>query len=243
MEKSARDLMIAADLSGSMEAKDFSTEQGEKINRLEAVKRVLEEFARQREGDRLGLIVFGDAAYLQAPFTTDKDTWLTLLAETEIAMAGPSTVIGDAIGLAISTFEGADTDNRVLIVLTDGNDTGSKVPPIDAARVARAHDVKIYTIAIGDPKTVGEDAMDIETLERVSEITHGAYFEALDREALEQAYKQIEALEPELYESLSYRQRSSLFHYPLAVIAMMYLFALPVLWLRGVFLRERVVDA
>lgn len=242
IEKSARDLMVAVDLSGSMEAKDFSAANGKNINRLQAVKLVLEEFSQRRSGDRLGLIVFGNAAYLQAPFTTDKDTWLTLLQETEIAMAGPSTAMGDAIGLAINTFENAETDNRVLIVLTDGNDTGSRVPPVDAARVAHAHAVKIYTIAIGDPKTVGEDAMDIETLQQVSEITGGTYFEALNREALEQAYKEIEALEPSLYQSLSYRPRSSLFHYPLAVIAVMYLLVLPALVLISTARRRRLVN-
>ncbi|MDX2350679.1 MAG: VWA domain-containing protein [Porticoccus sp.] len=241
MDKSARDLMVAVDLSGSMEATDFTTQSGDKINRLEAVKLVLEEFSQRRKGDRLGLIVFGDAAYLQAPFTTDKGTWLTLLQETEIAMAGASTAMGDAIGLAISSFEASETDNRVLIVLTDGNDTGSKVPPVDAARVAKAHDVKIYTIAIGDPKTIGEDAMDTDTLSRMSEISGGAYFEALDREAMERAYTEIEALEPELYQSLSYRPRSSLFHYPLAALAIMYLFFLPVLALVSAMQRKRVV--
>lgn len=241
IDKSARDLMVAVDLSGSMEVKDFSTDGGKKIDRLQAVKVVLQDFAQRRENDRLGLIVFGSAAYLQAPFTTDKETWLTLLEETEIAMAGPSTVMGDAIGLAISVFKGSQSDNRVLIVLTDGNDTGSKVPPIDAARVAKAHDVKIYTIAIGDPETVGEDAMDVDTLARISEITGGAYFEALDREALEQAYVAIEAMEPELYESLSFRPRQSLFHYPLIAIAILYLLGLPALVLAGNIQRRKVI--
>ncbi len=241
IDKSARDLMIAADLSGSMEVKDFSTGDGEKINRLDAVKRVLAEFAQRRAGDRLGLIVFGDAAYLQAPFTTDKETWLTLLSETEIAMAGPSTMMGDAIGLAISAFKGSDSNNKVLIVLTDGNDTGSRVPPVDAARVAKAHDVKIYTIAIGDPETVGEDAMDIDTLTEISQITGGAYFEALDRSVLEEAYLQIESMEPELYESLSYRPRQSVFHYPLAAIAIIYAIAMPLMALTGSIQRRKVV--
>ncbi|ARN75761.1 vWA domain-containing protein [Oceanicoccus sagamiensis] len=242
IDKSARDLMIAADLSGSMEVKDFTTSAGEKINRLDAVKRVLAEFAQRRAGDRLGLIVFGDAAYLQAPFTSDKETWLTLLSETEIAMAGPSTMMGDAIGLAISSFKGSDTKNKVLIVLTDGNDTGSRVPPVDAARVAKAHEVKIYTIAIGDPETVGEDAMDIDTLKEISNITGGAYFEALDRSALEDAYRQIEAMEPELYESLSFRPRQSIFHYPLAAIAILYAVSLPLMALSGSMQRRKVIN-
>jgi Ca-activated chloride channel family protein len=241
INKSARDLMVAVDLSGSMETEDFTTGQGEKINRLVAVKQVLTEFSQRRESDRLGLIVFGSAAYLQAPFTTDKDTWLTLLEETEIAMAGASTAMGDAMGLAISAFENSETDNRVLIVLTDGNDTGSRVPPVDAARVADARDVKIYTVAIGDPETIGEDAMDIDTLKQISEITGGAYFEALDRQALERAYLEIESLEPTLYQSLSYRPRSSLFHYPLAVLAIMYLILLPSWILLSVLRRRRVL--
>ena len=141
----------------------------------------------------------------------------------------------------ISTFMGSETENRVLIVLTDGNDTGSKVPPIEAARVAEAHDVTIYTIAIGDPETVGEDAMDTDTLTEMSDITEGAYFEALDREALERAYLEIEALEPELYESLSYRPRTSMFHYPLAALASMYILGLPLLALAGFFRRRKVV--
>lgn len=239
IERSARDLMIAVDLSGSMEATDFTTDDGQSVNRLQAVKYVLGEFAQRREGDRLGLIVFGDAAYLQAPFTDDKDTWLTLLDETEIAMAGPSTAMGDAIGLAISTFESSDTDNRVLILLTDGNDTGSKVPPIDAAKIAEAYDVKVYTIGIGDPQTIGEEALDVGTLNRIADITHGSYYEALDRESLSAAYQDIEALEPQLYESLSYRPRSSLFHYPLAFIVLVYLVALPALMWKGLFGRRK----
>lgn len=239
INQSARDLMIAVDLSGSMEKRDFSTIDGQQINRLQAVKVVLEEFAQRRQGDRLGLIVFGDGAYLQAPFTTDKATWLTLLRETQIGMAGASTAIGDAIGLAISHFEASDTDNRVLILLTDGNDTVSKLPPIDAARVAHAYRVKIYTIAIGDPQTQGEEAMDVDSLQRVATLSQGAYFEAISREQLEQAYSAIEALEPELYQSLSYRPRSSLFHYPLAVMAVMYLLVLPLLVLANAIKRRR----
>ncbi len=241
VKKSARDLMVAVDLSGSMEAEDFITADGKKVNRLQAVKSVLDEFSKRRDSDRLGLILFGSAAYLQVPFTTDRDTWLTLLNESEISMSGPSTAMGDAIGLAISHFENSATEHRVLLVLTDGNDTSSRVPPIDAARVASAHHVKVYTIAIGDPATVGEEAMDVETLQKVAEITHGAYFEALDREALESAYKHIDALEPQLYDTLSYRPRHSLFHYPLAVIAMLYLLLLPLLVLAGVLGRRKVI--
>ena len=223
-QKSGRDLMVAVDLSGSMEARDFTLPSGETIDRLEAVKVVLEELASRRESDRLGLIVFGAAAYLQTPFTDDHQVWLQLLEETEIGMAGPSTVFGDAIGLAIKLFSESDSDSKVLIMLTDGNDTGSTVPPIDAAKVAAANDIRIYTIAIGDPTTVGEDALDMDTIDRVSEIAEGRSFQALDREEMRQAYLTIGELEPELYESISFRPRESLHWLPMVLITLLYLF-------------------
>ncbi len=221
-QKSGRDLMIAVDLSGSMQTRDFILPDGKTVDRLEAVKHLLEGLASQRESDRLGLIVFGNAAYLQTPFTDDHEVWAQLLMETEIGMAGQSTVFGDAIGLAIKLFKESDSDNRVLIILTDGNDTGSTVPPIDAAKVAAAHDIRIYTIAIGDPTTVGEEALDIKTLQRVSEVTGGQYFQALDREQLGRAYQAIGELEPELYESISFRPRESLHWVPVGLVMILY---------------------
>ncbi len=242
-DKSARDLMIAVDLSGSMEVADFKTADGENITRLQAVKTVLQEFVDQREHDRLGLIVFGDAAYLQAPFTEDHDAWMTLLQETEIGMAGQSTMFGDAIGLAIKLFEKTDTDNRVLIVLTDGNDTGSRVPPVDAAKVAHQYDITIYTIAIGDPATIGEEALDLEVLQRIAELTNGGYFQALDRKQLESAYQAINALEPEQYETLSYRPRRQLFHYPVSIVIGIYLAFFATMTLSSIYQRRRNQNA
>ena len=138
-------------------------------------------------------------------------------------MAGPSTVFGDAIGLAIKLFSESESDNRVLIMLTDGNDTGSTVPPIDAAKVAAANDIRIYTIAIGGPTTVGEDALDMDTINRVSEIAGGRSFQALDREAMRQAYITIGELEPELYESISFRPKQSMHWVPLVIVTLLYL--------------------
>jgi Ca-activated chloride channel family protein len=221
-EKSGRDLMIAVDLSGSMEARDFAAPNGETLNRLEAVKLVLEELSAERASDRLGLIVFGSAAFLQTPFTDDHQVWSQLLAETAIGMAGQSTVFGDAIGLSIKLFKESESSNRVLIMLTDGNDTGSTVPPIDAAKVAKTHNIRIYTIAIGDPAAVGEDAIDLETIARVSQITGGQDFQALDQAALEKAYKTIAELEPSLYETVSYRPKSSLHWLPIGLALILY---------------------
>ena len=244
-EKSARDLMIAVDLSGSMSVEDFTlptTKNGtdgnttkktlstinksEKVNRLVAVKHVLNDFVKGREHDRLGLILFGDAPYLQAPFTDDIATWQILLNESDIGMAGQSTAFGDAIGLAISVFEQSDTKNRVLIVLTDGNDTGSKVPPVEAAKVAAAHDIKIYTIAIGDPSAVGEEKVDLEVLAKMAEVTQGRSFQALNSDELSTVYAEIDKLEPQKFDSLSFRPRVSIHHYPIVLFVSIYLLAL-----------------
>jgi Ca-activated chloride channel family protein len=247
-EKSARDLMIAVDLSGSMSVEDFtlpqgisqnttdratnskttkdSSAKGEQVNRLVAVKHVLNTFVKNRKHDRLGLILFGDAPYLQAPFTDDIATWQTLLNESDIGMAGQSTAFGDAIGLAISVFEQSDTQNRVLIVLTDGNDTGSKVPPVEAAKVAAAHDIKIYTIAIGDPSAVGEEKVDLEVLEKMAKLTEGKSFQALDSDELSAVYAEIDLLEPQQFDSLSFRPRVSIHHYPIVLFVSIYLLAL-----------------
>ncbi|MFK8048510.1 MAG: VWA domain-containing protein [Halioglobus sp.] len=223
-KKSGRDLMIAVDLSGSMEAKDFKLPNGRTVDRLEAVKFLLGDLAEQRSSDRLGLLVFGSAAYLQTPFTDDHTVWTQLLQDTQIGMAGQSTVIGDAIGLAIKLFREGQSDNRVLIILTDGNDTGSVVPPIDAAKVAAVHNIRIYSIAMGDPTTVGEEAIDFKTIERIAQVTGGRAFEALDQVQLEQAYQTIGELEPELYETTSFRPRKSLHYLPIG-------FALTLFWI------------
>ncbi len=242
LEKTARDLMLAVDLSGSMDATDFLDATGAQTDRLSVAKDVLEEFAAGRKGDRLGLIVFGNAAYLQAPFTDDHETWLALLGESIVNMAGPSTALGDAIGLSIVHFRESKTENRVLIVLTDGNDTGSRVPPLDAAEVAKVEGVTIYTVAVGDPATVGEEALDMETLEAVARITGGASYVATNREALRETYQRIDALEPASYDSLSYRPRSALFHIPLAAFAVLYVIAMPLFTLAAHRKRRIVHD-
>ncbi|KGJ97925.1 vWA domain-containing protein [Colwellia psychrerythraea] len=249
-EKSARDLMIAVDLSGSMSVEDFTlpkminevtsdgnnsntiTDKKQHINRLVAVKQVLNNFVKGREHDRLGLILFGDAPYLQAPFTDDITTWQALLNESDIGMAGQSTAFGDAIGLAISVFEQSNTQNRVLIVLTDGNDTASKVPPVEAAKVAAAHDIKIYTIAIGDPSAIGEEKVDLDVLNEMAEITQGKSFQALNSDELLAVYAEIDKLEPQQFDSLSFRPRVSIHHYPIALFVSIYLLALFVVNLR-----------
>ncbi|UXI04549.1 VWA domain-containing protein [Photobacterium sp. TY1-4] len=232
-EKIGRDLMVVLDLSGSMAETDFSTPEGQQITRLDAAKHVLTDFVAERTGDRLGLILFGDAAFVQTPFTADLQAWQTLLDQTEVAMAGESTALGDAIGLAIKVFEDTPVDStlpdperqKVAIVLTDGNDTGSFVAPVDAAKVAAAKSVRIHVIAMGDPDTVGEQAMDMTIINRIARATGGQAFQAMDSQALQQAYDAINTLEPQLYESTTYRPKVSLHHALIIAVLLMYLVA------------------
>jgi Ca-activated chloride channel family protein len=132
-------------------------------------------------------------------------------------MLGPRTMLGDAMGLAINLFERSEVDERVLIVLTDGNDTGSLVPPERAAEIARDNDVVTYTIAIGDPTSVGEQALDEKTLESIANITGGSYFHANDREELEAIYTRLDEVNPRQVETQSYRPVTDMYQWPLAV--------------------------
>ncbi|TRX56493.1 vWA domain-containing protein [Thalassomonas sp. M1454] len=216
-KKSAREVMFALDLSGSMAEQDFTDQSGNKISRLEAAKAVLNEFASRRQHDRLGLILFADAPYLQAPFTQDIATWQQLLNQTKLGYAGFKTTFGDAIGLAIKIFQQDSNKQRVLILLTDGEDTGSAMPPAKAAEIAAQNDIKIYTIAVGDPSSKGDYKMDIKTLEKVASVTGGKNFQALNKEELSKAYDTIDKLEKELYEAASYRPRTSLHHWTIGI--------------------------
>jgi len=212
-----RDLMLLVDLSGSMEAEDFTNKEGNKVDRLTAVKEVLDEFLTRREGDRVGLIVFGNAAFTQVPFTQDLDATRILLEETTVRMAGPRTALGDAIGLAITLFEQSEVEERVIIALTDGNDTGSRVPPSEAARIATDNGIMIHMIGVGDPTSVGEEKLDEEALKSVASITGGRYFHAGDREALQEIYTELDRIDTRDVETATYRPRIDLFHWPLAL--------------------------
>ena len=216
--KEARDLMIAVDISGSMNTPDFTLPDGSRATRLEAVNHVLDDFVARRDGDRMGLIVFGSQAYLQTPFTPDLATVRALLKDAEVGMAGPQTAIGNAISLGVRLFEADSADSAessVLVLLTDGVDAGSTVTPIQAARVAtELQNVVIYTIGIGSTNAPGAD-LDEAMLTEIAEMTGGRYFNASDRTQLESAYETLEQLEPIEYEEASNRPTELLYHWPL----------------------------
>ena len=220
-----RDLLVALDLSGSMETRDFTAEDGSPVERLDAAKQVLDQFLARRDGDRVGLVFFGSAAFVQAPFTEDLDVVRELLDEAQVRMLGPRTVLGDAIGTAIRLFENSEVEERVLIALTDGNDTGSLVPPVRAAEIAADHGVTVHAIAMGDPAAAGEQALDEEALKAVAKATGGGYYHAEDRDELERVYRELDALNPRQVESSSYRPQRELYHWPLGlaiVVSLLY---------------------
>jgi Mg-chelatase subunit ChlD len=242
-----RDLLLAVDLSGSMEAEDFTDPQGQRIDRLSAVKQVLDEFLSRREGDRVGLLLFGSAPFIQVPFTEDLEVCRTLLQEAEVRMAGPQTMLGDAIGLAINVFDQSETRERTLILLTDGNDTESQVPPPRAAEIARDKGIVIHTVAMGDPETVGENELDEESLREIADITGGHYFRALDRNSLEGIYRQLDKIETHQVETLSYSPKRDLFHWPLGgfflLVVSFHLFKILRAVSRRIFIRARRIGA
>jgi len=212
--EAARDIMLAIDLSGSMDYADFPGEVGRNVRRLTAVQRVVDRFIAERETDRIGLIVFGNRAYLQLPFTRDVTTARALVDLMDVGMAGPKTAIGDAIGLAIRSFESSEVEQRLLILLTDGNDTASKMTPINAAEIARLNGVEIYAIGVGDPEAQGEDRVDFATLMTLAERTGGQFFKAEDEASLAEVYKRIDAMTPGEVYTQTWRPRESLVHWP-----------------------------
>jgi Ca-activated chloride channel homolog len=214
-EVSARDLILAVDISGSMDQTDFRMAGGKTIRRLDGVKSVLGNFISRRKGDRIALILFGSKAYVQVPFTQDLQTARTLLDQSEVGMAGQQTVIGDAIGLAIKTFESSKAQQKLVILLTDGNDTASRVPPEHAADIARQKGLVIYTIGFGDPNATGEDRVDLATLRQVASVTSGQFFRAEDGTQLEAIYADIDRLAPVKLETLTWRPRIPLYQWPL----------------------------
>ena len=222
-----RDILLAVDISGSMEREDMII-NGRQVNRLYAVKSVVSEFVNTREGDRLGLILFGERAYLQTPLTFDTKTLQDLLIEAQIGFAGNGTAIGDAIGLSVKKLKERPDSNRVLILLTDGSNTAGVLSPSEASDIAKKAKVKIYTIGIGDGRQRNQvlfgqtlvnqnNDLDERTLTAIADLTGGKYFRARDPRELRSIYDQLNKLEPIDQDEELLRPITSLFHWPLAL--------------------------
>ncbi|MDF3935153.1 vWA domain-containing protein [Pseudomonas citronellolis] len=220
-----RDLLLAVDVSGSMDTADLQWQDGE-ISRLNLVKRLFGDFIEQRRGDRVGLILFGSKAYLQAPLTFDRHTVRTWLDEALIGIAGKDTALGDAIGLAVKRLRQRPAESRVLVLITDGANTAGEVPPLTAARLAAEEKVKIYTIGIGaDPQPGGVLGMlglnpgldlDEATLRDIAASTGGEYFRARNGAELADISATLDNLEPVTQKPTRARPALALYHWPLA---------------------------
>lgn len=222
---SGRDLMLAVDLSKSMQEVDFVVD-GERVNRLLAAKRVVGDFIDQRVGDRLGLVLFGSQAYLHVPLTFDRATVKQLLNESVIGLAGPSTAIGDAIGLTVKRLRHSDSTHKVLILITDGANTAGAIEPLRAAELAAAAGLTIHTIGMGADEMIVRRLfasfrfnpsrdLDEETLRAIAERTGGRYFRARDAAELQSIYEEIDQLEPVERGGEYFRSTTPLFPWPL----------------------------
>ncbi|MFG0584919.1 MULTISPECIES: vWA domain-containing protein [Pseudomonadaceae] len=223
---SGRDLLLAVDVSGSMDYADMQWDD-EPISRLELVKRLLGDFIDGRRGDRVGLILFGSQAYLQAPLTFDRTTVRTWLEESLIGIAGKNTAIGDAIGLAVKRLRQRPAQSRVLVLITDGANNGGSIEPLVAAQLAADEGVRIYAIGIGaDPQQDGLAGalgfnsgleLDEPTLRAIVDATGGEYFRARSQAELEQIELSLDRLEPVAQQPTLARPALALYAWPLAL--------------------------
>lgn len=230
MPQQGRDLVLAIDISGSMEEADMMI-SGQRVDRLTAVKAVAGDFIERRKGDRIGLILFGENAYLQAPLTFDRQTVKTLLYESAIGLAGKATAIGDAIGLSVKKARETEETDRTLILLTDGQNTAGAIDPIKAAELARKENLKIYTIGVGsDGRQTGmlgrgffnpSLELDEATLKKVAAITEGRYFRARDTRDLAEIYELLDELEPMAEEQEYFRPKTEFYYWPALMFFML----------------------
>jgi len=226
---SGRNLMLAVDLSGSMDAKDFEL-ANRRVDRLTATKAVASDFIERRKGDRIGLILFGERAYLQVPLTLDRETVKILLMEAFIGLAGEKTAIGDAITLAVKRIHDQEAagEEQVLVLLTDGANTAGEIDPVKAAELAQQIGLRIYTIGIGAEQMVVPSVtgglrrvnpsadLDEETLTTIADLTDGQYFRAKDTAGLQDIYRLLDQLEPVDEPEAGFRPVKSLYYWPLA---------------------------
>ncbi|MCK5179819.1 MAG: VWA domain-containing protein [Candidatus Omnitrophica bacterium] len=243
------DIVLAIDSSGSMAAEDFVV-KSKRINRLDTVKTVVQDFVGERKNDRLGLITFAALAYTVSPLTTDHAWLLTNLDRVELGLIQDGTAVGSAIVSSVARLENSDAKSKVIILLTDGVNNAGKMGPVEAARVAEAFGIKIYIIGAGTEGRVpfpGRDPwgrkvyqnvvikLDEKMLQEVADITGGKYFRATDTESLRDIYREIDTLEKVKIEEYGYKEYKELFGYFL-MAALMLLF-LEVVLANTIFLR------
>lgn len=234
LTREGRNIMLALDLSGSMELADMLV-NGRPASRLAVVKRAAEQFVQARTGDRIGLILFGTRAYLQTPLTYDRQNVLLRLEDATVGLAGQTTSIGDAIGLAVKRLQDVPAKGRIIILLTDGANNSGMLPPLKAAELAKLDNIKIYTIGLGaesDPRVTGgiffnpnpSSDLDEETLQEMAKITGGRYFRATDMQSLQEIYQSINQLETVSQDQATIRPQHDYYPWPLGLALLLLLY-------------------
>lgn len=220
-----RDLMLCIDISGSMNESDLYSGNS-RATRMSVVKYVARDFVSRRAGDRIGLIMFGTKAYVQSPLTHDHETVQHFLDEARVGLAGRSTAIGDAIGLGVKRLRDRPAESRVLVLLTDGENSEGAVDPIEAAQLAADNDIRVHTIGVGSETSGGllgralnmrNSELDEKTLQTIASLTGGQYFRARDQQELERIYRAIDKLEPTQMDDVDFRPLRELFAWPLGL--------------------------
>lgn len=249
LSREGRNIMMVLDLSGSMELQDMVM-NNHFVSRLKVVKQAAEQFVRARRGDRIGLIVFGTQAYLQTPLTYDLQNVLLRIEDATAGLAGKTTSIGDALGLAVKRLQNVPPESRVVILLTDGANNSGVISPQRAAELAKLDGIKVYTIGLGaevDPRVMnsaffnmgaGID-LDEPSLKAIADSTNGRYFRATDANSLQSIYAMINDLEAKPEDEASVRPEHDYYAWPLGVALLILFYSL----LKKSGLLERGVSA
>ena len=220
------DIVLAIDTSGSMQALDFKKNETQ-VTRLSVVKDVVAEFVKNREMDRIGMVVFGANAFTQCPLTLDQNILLSFLDKLKIGMAGDATAIGSAIGISARRLKDLKSKSKVIILLTDGRNNSGAISPLQAAEIAKSLGIKVYTIGVGKrgkapflvdsifgKRLIYQNVdIDEEVLNKISKMTDAKYFRATDLKSLKDIYKQIDLLEKSEVKSIDHSEHKELFHY------------------------------
>ncbi len=231
-KNNGRDILLVVDISTSMNEPDFAY-QGRRFDRLTAVKNVVSQFVDRRVEDKIGLVLFGTRAYMQVPLTYDRQALKNVLLATDAGMAGDSTAIGDAIGVALKNLAAEDNkpENKVIVLLTDGENNDGKLSLAQAINLAKQEKIKVYTIGVGSDeasffgglfRVPVNSGLDEESLQQLADETKGTYFRAKDLSSLLQVYDAIDKLEPEAQEGRFVQETRELFYYPAAAALLMF---------------------
>lgn len=222
IQKPMRDIVVMLDVSGSMAMTDV---QGGG-SRLSAVQASVRKFVDARKSDRIGLVIFANTAWPFAPVSEDKQAIQARINQLSPGMTGEQTAIGDALGVAVKLLDSGEhpSASKLAILLTDGNDTASKLPPALAAQLAASHHVQVHTIAFGDPQSQGDDKVDLPLLQDIARITGGkSWTAASSGAALDSVWQEIDAITPVQVETLGWSWHMPLFQWPLGLALMLLL--------------------